>query len=108
MGVFMMIGVPLYALTLGKVASIVGDFSLQQHHLKLLNSPIGEEEFIFACNVLSPAGSDTLVCGEFILLQLMRSGIIDADSVQDLKDRFETLDVDKRGDQFYASIDFSH
>ena len=59
--------------------------------------PIREEDFLFAANLLSEPGSQSLTCGEFILLDLMRSGIVDASRIQTLKDLFIQYDVDKVG-----------
>ena len=59
--------------------------------------PIREEDFLFAANLLSDPGSQSLTCGEFILLDLMRSGIVDASRIQTLKDLFIQYDVDKVG-----------
>lgn len=93
----MLIGVPLYALCLGKWGGYFSRYVLEQHYTQLLFSPIKEEEFLFACNLLSPEGSETLQLGEYILLELMRSGAVDANTIQDLKERFTILDSTKRG-----------
>ena len=92
MGTYMLIGVPLYALCLGKYGNIFASYALQQHNYKQLQSPIKEEEFLYACNLLSPPGSVTLNLGEYILLELMRVGSVDAETIQELKDRFLYLD----------------
>ena len=41
-------------------------------HIYTLKKPIDEDEFAYCCNLLSPEGSTTLNCGEYILLELMR------------------------------------
>jgi hypothetical protein len=68
MGFFMMIGVPLYCVTIGQVARITVAASLQEHQKQMLRKPIEDADFIFAANVLSPEGSTTLVLGKFSFL----------------------------------------
>ena len=41
---------------------------------QVLQDPIDDADFLFAANVLSPQGSNTLLMGEYILLQLLRTG----------------------------------
>lgn len=69
MGFFMMIGVPLYCVTIGQVARITVAASLQEHQKQMLRKPIEDADFIFAANVLSPEGSTTLVLGKFSFLR---------------------------------------
>lgn len=98
MGFFMMLGVPLYCVTIGQVARITVAASLQEHQKQLLRKPIEDADFIFAANVLSPEGSTTLVLGEYILLELMRLGATDQHQIEYMKRKFYQLDRMKRGE----------
>eukprot|EP01034_Spumella_vulgaris_P036957 gene36957-45590_t len=92
MGVFMMIGVPLYACTLGQFAKIAITRAIEAREARLLKRPIEDAEFIFAANILSPEGSETLVCGEYILLELMRLGQTNQRQIEKIKSNFYKLD----------------
>ena len=54
MGFFMMLGIPIYAVALGKLAQIVLEYSTRRHQLRLLNNPILSQEIKFASNAFSP------------------------------------------------------
>lgn len=60
-----------------------------------LHQQIKASEFAYACTVLSTPESETLLLGEFILLELMRLGITDSDQIDALKARFYTIAPNK-------------
>ncbi len=98
MGIFMFVGVPIYVLAFGQFARMVIQETINYREKQLLNRPIVDEEFIFAANVLSPEGSETLVLGEYILLELMRLGSTNQKQIETMKKRFKQLDVLKIGE----------
>lgn len=98
MGVFMMVGVPLYAATISHFARITVGKAMKARQEELISRPIEDAEFIFAANVLSPEGSTTLVLGEYILLELMRLGATNQKQIDILKRKFYELDKEKRGE----------
>lgn len=98
MGFFMMVGVPIYAVAFGQYARLVISKTVQYQEEKLLNRPIEDAEFIFAANILSPEGSETLVLGEYILLELMRLGITNKRQIENMKEKFLELDTLNRGE----------
>ena len=53
MGFYMMVGIPIYAAALGKVAQMVLEYSTEQHQLKLLHKPILPEEIMYASDGIS-------------------------------------------------------
>ncbi len=64
----------------------------------MLQDPIDDADFLFAANVLSPQGSTTLLMGEYILLQLLRTGQTTEDQVNRFKRRFMQLDKARAGE----------
>ena len=54
-----------------------------------------DTDFIYAANILSEAGSTTLVQGEYILLELLRLGRVRIDQIEAMKKKFYALDVKK-------------
>ena len=98
MGVFMMIGVPIYACTLAEFAKIAIAHAIEAREAKLLSRPINDAEFIFAANILSAEGSETLVCGEYILLELMRLGQTNQHQIEKIKRNFRLLDKQNLGE----------
>lgn len=104
MGVFMMIGVPIYACTMAQFARSAVARVVESREAKLLSRPIEDAEFIFAANVLSPAGSETLVLGEYILLELMRLGQTNQNQIEKIKKNFYRLDKHKVGELFIDDL----
>lgn len=96
MGLYMQIGVPLYAVTLAQVSRFAVSYALREREDQLLNKPIEDADFLFAANILSPEGSTTLVLGEYILLELMRLGVTDQAQIESMKRKFVELDRHKR------------
>eukprot|EP01035_Chromulina_nebulosa_P020007 gene20007-25980_t len=94
MGTYFVIGVPIYAVFVGEYASIIIRKAIERRNFELLSRPLESDEFMFAANILSPEGSDTLVCGEYILLELMRLGKTNANQIVRLKEKFHQLDKD--------------
>lgn len=98
MGFYMMLGVPIYAIFIAQVARYTVIMALRAREDKLLNTPITDADFLFAANILSPEGSETLVMGEFILLELMRLGLTNPAQIENIKAKFRRIDKERRGE----------
>eukprot|EP01031_Cornospumella_fuschlensis_P036791 gene36791-44631_t len=98
MGAYMMLGIPLYAATLAEWAQLAVAKALRKREQDLLNTPIEDAEFLFAANILSPQGSETLVLGEYILLELMRLGLTNQAQIESIKRKFYDLDKQRCGE----------
>ena len=92
MGTFMLIGIPLYGITMSVWGQWWANFVMEQHDEDQLSKPILEEEFLYCCQLLSEEGSTSLNMGEFILLELMRSKQVDVATIQLLKSIFIKYD----------------
>lgn len=97
MGFYIMIGVPLYCVTLSQIARAVVTASLKGHVQRLLNKPIAVADFLFAANIISKKESTNLLLGEYILFELMRLGITNQKEIEHLKRKFHELDRRKTG-----------
>jgi hypothetical protein len=67
--------------------SIIG-YAAEANAESRLHKKIKAAEFAYACTVLSTSDQETLLLGEFILLELMRLGITDRDQIEALKAKF--------------------
>jgi hypothetical protein len=68
-----------------------------EDRMNKLKQPIDDNEFMYCANILSPAGSDTLNCGEYILLELMRLRACNANQIESLKANFNRIDKHQTG-----------
>ena len=59
----MLIGIPLYAVTLGQFAGMTVDHALEERREKLLERPIDAADFKYACTLLSSEASTTVNMG---------------------------------------------
>lgn len=64
-GIYGMIGVPLYFLTLGTFAGAIIEHSIKARHKAKLYSPIEARDFMYATKLLSDEHSTTLNLGNF-------------------------------------------
>lgn len=63
-GIYGMIGVPLYFLTLGTFAGAIVEHSIKARHKAKLFSPIEAKDFLYATKLLSDQHSTTLNLGK--------------------------------------------
>jgi hypothetical protein len=103
MGLFIVFGVPIYAVFIGHFAVKFVQGILRKHALNALAVQWEDSEFKVAALLLSPHSSETSVsCGEYVLFELIRLGYISEDDVRDLKERFLEFDPERKG---YLHID---
>jgi hypothetical protein len=89
---------------LAQIARYTVGWVLRWREDDLLDQPIEDAEFLFAANILSPEGSETLVLGEYILLELMRLGVSNQLQIEEIKRRFQQLDVRRCGELELADL----
>ncbi len=104
MGVYFLIGVPIYAITIAQYARrLFGPLAVERE-LRLMDRPIEDSQFLYAANVLSPEGSETLVMGEYIILELLRLGLVDQARIEQFKQKFYELDVHNKGELEFSDL----
>jgi len=94
-GVFCLLGIPLFAFTLGHFARFLVSHHIAAMERKSLTRPLSRAEFDLAKNLTTRDSNVHL--SDFIVLQLLRQGKISAEIIQVLKQNFEVLDVEKKG-----------
>eukprot|EP01040_Poterioochromonas_malhamensis_P000159 gene158-165_t len=104
MGVYFLIGVPIYAITIAQYARLVFGPLAVERELRLMDRPIEDSQFLYAANVLSPEGSETLVMGEYIILELLRLGLVDQARIEQFKQKFYELDVHNKGELEFSDL----
>lgn len=96
-GVYCLLGIPLFALTLGHFARV-----LVSGHIAALersawaSRPMTKQEYDLASHLVTPQ-DDLVHPSDFIVLQLLRRGKLTAEAVQLMKENFDRLDSDGSG-----------
>jgi hypothetical protein len=98
MGLYLLAGVPIYAITISQWARRFFAEVAQQREDQIMSRPIEDVQFLYAASILSGEGSETLVLGEYIFLELIRLGLVDQERIEDLKTKFYELDPHDRGE----------
>lgn len=94
-GVYCLVGIPLFALTLGHFAKALVEGHVSAMEAKALTRPMSLMEFQTAKHLTT---NDSLVhLSDYIVMQLLRQGRISSDTLKVLKQNFELLDADKTG-----------
>mmetsp|Transcript_3379 Transcript_3379/g.3940 ORF Transcript_3379/g.3940 Transcript_3379/m.3940 type:complete len:539 (+) Transcript_3379:111-1727(+) len=95
-GVYCLIGIPLFALTLGHFARILVESHIIADEKHAIDRPIQKCEFDFAKRLCTP--NDQMVhLSDFIVLQLLRMGKVNMRTIDLIKTQFEILDTSKSG-----------
>eukprot|EP01036_Dinobryon_divergens_P028308 gene28308-37239_t len=71
---------------MGQFAAMGISYAAEKESKKKLYRAITLNEFNFACKILSSSTSTTLTMGEFILMEFIRLGCINADQIDTIKD----------------------
>jgi hypothetical protein len=98
MGLYLLFGVPIYAITVSQWARRFFADVAQEREDQIMSRPIEDVQFLYAASILSGEGSETLVLGEYIFLELMRLGLVDQERIEDLKTKFYELDPHSKGE----------
>eukprot|EP00980_Cylindrotheca_fusiformis_P006209 scaffold1327_cov124-Cylindrotheca_fusiformis.AAC.13 len=94
-GIFCLIGVPLFALTLAHFAMVLVGDHVSAIEASALSRPMSQDEYDAAKHLTT---SDSLVhLSDYIVMQLLRQGKISKDTVHLLTHNFELLDTDRTG-----------
>ena len=94
-GVYCYTGIPIFAMALGKFANTLIERELAEREQRALNRYITADEFNFAEQLFTSDGRVDLA--EFLALELLRMGKVDAGTLSLLKAEFERRDADKSG-----------
>jgi len=82
----------VYAFTAAQFAALGVAHAAEAENKLKLNRKIKFAEFSFACKILSHRTSTTLSMGEFILLEFMRMGCIEAEEIESIRAKFVEMD----------------
>eukprot|EP01035_Chromulina_nebulosa_P020049 gene20049-26029_t len=97
-GLYVLVGVPLYAASLAEFATIPINHILTKKWSNSLHQPLRKKEFDYAAGLLSTGdNTNVLSKGEYIIVELMKLGNIKANELQLIMQKFIELDVDKLG-----------
>eukprot|EP00435_Cladocopium_sp_Y103_P055953 s1430_g18.t1 len=90
-GIYCLFGVPIFALALGRVAGILVDKHMEkQNHLKMTQR-ITTSEMVFAEHILGHPPDAKIDASEFLQIQLLRTGKVDRDTLEEIRSDFESL-----------------
>lgn len=95
-GIFCLIGIPLFALTLAHFARVLVESQVVAEEKHAILRPLQRKEFELAKSLCSP--EDQMVhLSDFIVLQLLKMGKVDMNTIDLMKTQFEILDVEGSG-----------
>jgi Ca2+-binding EF-hand superfamily protein len=108
-GVFCLLGIPLFALTLGHYARVLVSGHVAAIEASALTRPLSGAEFDLAKHLTT---RDSVVhLSDFVVLQLLRQGKLSLEAIEVLKENFELLDSDQSGtltlEQATSTLDFN-
>ena len=89
-GVYCLLGIPLFALTLGHFAYVLVAEQVAALEREALTRPMTKQEYELASHLTTK--DDVVHLSDFIVLQLLRQGKLTVEAVQVLKENFEMLD----------------
>lgn len=104
-GVYCLLGIPLFALTLGRLATrwllenrrwALVD-AVDDDHERCVHRHLDRDEFEFAKSSLCSPQDDRVHLSDFIVLQLLRQGNITMETVRLVRREFDRLDRDRSG-----------
>lgn len=94
-GIFCLIGIPLFAVTLAHFAMALVESHVSSIEASALSRPMSRDEFEVAKHLTT---NDAVVhLSDYIVMQLLRQGKISKDTVQLLRHNFDGLDTDSTG-----------
>ena len=105
-GIFCLLGIPLFALTLGHFAKVLVDGQAKALEASALTRPLSQHEYDLARHLTStrntysplpPGQHSPLHLSDFMVLQLLRQGKLTVEMVEVLKQNFDLLDKDHSG-----------
>jgi EF-hand domain pair len=94
-GIYCLLGIPLFALTLGQFAKLLILDHVSAMEVEAWNRPMTKAEYDLACHLTTT--DDVVHLSDFIVLQLLRQGKLSAEAVQVMMQNFRNLDSDNCG-----------
>lgn len=94
---YMLIGVPLFAMTLGQFASLMIERTIKQHEEAVMKLPLSQEEFRYATALHGDNDPEILSLGEFTILELLRLGRVSTTDLDLIKEIYDQIDVNNTG-----------
>ena len=102
--IFCVFGIPIFGVAVGSGANLVLGYILEAKPIKQV--PLTKDDFD---NVKDLIASDhVLDFGEFVILELIRQGNVDMETVEGLRDAFEKIDVNGDGTLDRAEVHRYH
>lgn len=90
-GVYCLFGVPIFGLALGRVAGILVDKHMERENHKKMTERITTSEMVFAEHILGHSPDAKIDASEFLQIQLLRTGKVDRETLEEIRDDFENL-----------------
>lgn len=95
MGVFLIVGCPLFALCMGQFAGLMVERAIRVKERRILHRPLTEEEYKYAANLYK--SDEVLDLGEFTILELLRLERVTLDDLRLIKELFQKIDYNYSG-----------
>lgn len=96
-GIYCLIGVPLYAITLGSYANLLVEQYNKEQLLETIHKRMGGAEMAFLEHLVKSEHKDEVSFADYVEIQLLRLGKVDRDFLRQLREDFNELDEDKEG-----------
>ena len=99
---YLMIGVPLFSITLGQFSGILIEKAVRSNELKKMTQPLSDEDFNFISSLHTKGDSkadsnDTVNFSDFAMTELYRLKRVDSDELLEMRELFEKLDKEGSG-----------
>mmetsp|Transcript_35083 Transcript_35083/g.70931 ORF Transcript_35083/g.70931 Transcript_35083/m.70931 type:complete len:482 (-) Transcript_35083:873-2318(-) len=95
-GVFSLLGVPLFYLAMGHSAKLLVQSHLTDAEQRIIRTPLKSYEYSIATKLISTQ-DDVMHLSDFIVLQFLRRGLTDVNTIKLVKEQFEEMDRDNDG-----------
>lgn len=95
-GIFSLLGVPLFYLAMGHSAKLLIQGHLGKVEERIIQSPLKPYEYFIGSHLTSPS-NDVIYLSDFIVLQFLRRGLTDINTIQMMRKQFEALDRNRDG-----------
>ncbi|CAJ1383241.1 unnamed protein product [Effrenium voratum] len=92
---YCLIGVPLFGVALGRLAGVIVDRHMEKWNRKKMQERISTSEVLFAQHILNHAPDSKITLSEFVQIQLLRTGAVDREMLESLKEDFQRLSEGK-------------
>ncbi|CAK9065968.1 unnamed protein product [Durusdinium trenchii] len=90
-GLYCLFGVPIFGLALGRIAGVLVDKHMARKNHQKLHERITSSEMQFAKHILGHSPDSKIDASEFLQIQLLRTGAVDKETLEQIKDNFTQL-----------------